>query len=172
MVLYELITGLPPYAEQAHDTNLALMIIQGERPQFPERVKYPQLLVDLIKQCWDSEPNNRPSTREVSRVVGGWFDERGYLKEDTKFYHQHKEAKAFNETLPEEIKYPTYHSQEVWHSKPINTQQITQQLTTLNISLEQDSKQIDLVIPDTLTAIVEVQEESSTQAQIQIPPKH
>jgi len=51
MVLYELITGLPPYAEQAHDVNLALMILQGIRPQFPKQVKYPQLLVDLIKKC-------------------------------------------------------------------------------------------------------------------------
>ena len=51
MVLYELITCLPPYAEQAHDVNLALMILQGKRPQFPSQVKYPQLLVDLIKQC-------------------------------------------------------------------------------------------------------------------------
>jgi len=51
MVMHELITGLPPYIEQAHDTNLALMIIQGIRPQFPQQVKYPQILVDLIKKC-------------------------------------------------------------------------------------------------------------------------
>jgi len=51
MVLYELITCLPPYAEQAHDTNLALKILQGIRPQFLSQVKYPQLLVDLINQC-------------------------------------------------------------------------------------------------------------------------
>jgi len=51
MVMYELITGLPPYAEQDHDVNLALMIIQGVRPQFPSQVKYPQLLVDLVAKC-------------------------------------------------------------------------------------------------------------------------
>jgi len=51
MVMHEMITGLPPYAEQAHDVNLALMILQGERPQFPDQVKYPPLLVDLVKRC-------------------------------------------------------------------------------------------------------------------------
>jgi len=51
MVMYELLTGLLPYAEQAHDVNLALMILQGIRPQFPKQVKYPQLLIDLIKKC-------------------------------------------------------------------------------------------------------------------------
>jgi len=97
------------------------------------------------------------------------------LKKDTEFYHQLQEVKAHNETLPEEIKYPTYQSPDgvVWSSKPINTQQITQQLATLNISrqLEQDSKQIELVIPNTITEIAEIPAESSIQAQIQIPPK-
>jgi len=51
MIMYELITGLPPYAKQTHDVNLALMIIQGIRPQFPKQVKYPQILVDLITKC-------------------------------------------------------------------------------------------------------------------------
>src|SRR6185437_8050809 len=51
MVMYEILTCLPPYSEQAHDTNLALMILQGIRPQFPEKIKYPQLLIDLIKKC-------------------------------------------------------------------------------------------------------------------------
>jgi len=51
MVMYELFTGLSPYTEQAHDVNLALNILQGERPQFPKQVKYPQILVDLIKNC-------------------------------------------------------------------------------------------------------------------------
>jgi phage protein D len=61
----------------------------------------------------------------------------------------------------------------MWYSKPINTKQITQRLATLNLNRQvgQDSRQIELVIPDTLTTIAEIPAESSTQAQIQIPPK-
>ncbi|CAG8663298.1 9871_t:CDS:1, partial [Paraglomus brasilianum] len=51
MVMYEIITGCPPFAQSAHDVNLALQICQGARPQFPQQVKYPQLLIDLIKRC-------------------------------------------------------------------------------------------------------------------------
>jgi len=51
MIMYELFTGIPPYAEYAHDVNLASKICQGIRPKFPTQVKYPQLLIDLIKQC-------------------------------------------------------------------------------------------------------------------------
>ena len=51
MVMYEVITGMPPYVGKAHDTYLALAICQGERPKFPIQVKYHQILIDLIKQC-------------------------------------------------------------------------------------------------------------------------
>jgi hypothetical protein len=80
------------------------------------------------------------------------------LKEDTEFYQQLQAAESWNKTLPEEIKYPTYHSLEVWHSKPINTQQITELLTSPGLTLDLGS--------------LSIQEESSTQAQIQVPPKH
>ncbi|KLL04444.1 MAG: hypothetical protein MRERV_22c037 [Mycoplasmataceae bacterium RV_VA103A] len=176
MIMYEIIVGIPPFATQAHDTGLALKIIRGERPKFPTQIKYPQLLIDLIKKCWDNEPTNRPSAREVSGIVGGWFDKEHdwKLKTDTEFYHQYQEAEKHNKTLPDEIKYPTYQSQEVWHSKPINTKEITQLLA---------SKGIEYVdIPTETTEISELGEqlqetnleekgETSHQPQIQIPPK-
>ncbi|CAG8576484.1 290_t:CDS:10, partial [Scutellospora calospora] len=43
----------------------------------------------------DNEPNNRPSAREVSGVVGEWIDEI-YSKKDTQFYHQYKETEEYN----------------------------------------------------------------------------
>ncbi|CAG8456668.1 7227_t:CDS:2 [Scutellospora calospora] len=100
----------------------------------------------------DQEPNNRPTAKEVSGIVGEWFYDN------------------------DEIKYPTYHSQETWHSKPINTKQITQLL--------QASKGMEYVnIPTETTEISELGEqlketnleekgETSLQAQIEIPPKN
>ncbi|KLL05309.1 MAG: hypothetical protein MRERV_2c031 [Mycoplasmataceae bacterium RV_VA103A] len=162
MIMYEIITGIPPYAEQAHDTDLALQICQGIRSQFPPQVKYPQLLIDLITKCWDNEPNNRPTAREVSNIMGEWFNEYSSLKIDTQLYHQLEEAEKHNQTLPYEVKFPTYQSQETWHSKKIDTKEITRQLQSLRIG----SKQIDFDIPEE-----EEQQETSPQAQIQQPPK-
>lgn len=51
IITYEILTGIPPYVEQAHDVNLALKICDGIRPQFPKQIKYPQLLIDLITKC-------------------------------------------------------------------------------------------------------------------------
>src|SRR4051812_9765983 len=107
--------------------------------------------------------------------MGEWFyEEYGVLKlkENTKFYRQYQVAEEFNYTLPEEIKYPTYQSPSgiVWSSKPINTQQITQLLKNY-----QASKNIELDINDfnldELNFQEDPQEQSSTQAQIELPPK-
>jgi serine/threonine protein kinase len=160
IIMYEITTGMPPYAEQAHDENLALKICQGARPSFSnpkttQQVKYPQLLVDLIKKCWDKEPKNRPTTREMSSIVGEWFEEKKdfygrvtlELKENTEFYHQYQAAEAFNKTLPDEVRYhPTHQSPSgvVWSSKPINTQQINDLLKNLQLT-EATSSQLNKI---------------------------
>lgn len=162
IIAYEILTCLPPFAGQSHDANLALKICQGERPQFPEQVKYPQILIDLIKRCWDNEPSKRPVAREISRIMSGWFYEKS-LKSDTTLYQQIQESEEHNKTLPEEIRYPKYQDNNIWHSKPINAKQITELL--------RDSKQIEFTIPEEPNLQADPQEQSSHQAQIEIPPK-
>jgi serine/threonine protein kinase len=49
IIAYEVLSGLLPYYDQAHDVNLALKICQEQRPKF--QIKIPQLLEDLIKSC-------------------------------------------------------------------------------------------------------------------------
>jgi hypothetical protein len=103
----------------------------------------------------------------VSGIVGEWFETWGDLKWGTKFRQQYQEAEEYNQTLPDEIKYPTYHSSEIWHSKPINTEQITKKLTEI-----WGSKELDINDYLTKPNIQEdPQEQSSHQAQIEIPLK-
>ncbi|CAG8504574.1 9731_t:CDS:2 [Ambispora gerdemannii] len=64
MIMYEIITGIPPFHEYAHNVNLALQICQGMRPSF-SNPKTPQ----------QQEPKNRPSAKEVNSIVGEWFEE-------------------------------------------------------------------------------------------------
>ena len=49
IIAYEVLSGLPPYYEVAHDVDLAIKICQGLRPQF--QIKIPLLLEDLINRC-------------------------------------------------------------------------------------------------------------------------
>src|SRR5581483_8866092 len=58
IVAYELCTGLPPYHDIAHDEFLAMRICQGLRPT--SNYKIPQIILDIIQQCWDDDPLKRP----------------------------------------------------------------------------------------------------------------
>src|SRR6266496_3547485 len=59
IIMYEVISGLPPYHPVSHDINLAIKFCQGLRSKF--NIKVPQLIVHLIKSCLDANPLNRPT---------------------------------------------------------------------------------------------------------------
>jgi serine/threonine protein kinase len=54
IIAYEICTGPPPYHDIAHDNLLAISICQGLRPK--SNYKIPQLILDIIKQCWNADP--------------------------------------------------------------------------------------------------------------------
>jgi serine/threonine protein kinase len=65
IMIYELFSGLSPYYDLQYDQRLAQEICQGLRPNL-DALKIPQLLENLIKKCWDSDPENRPTAEELS----------------------------------------------------------------------------------------------------------
>jgi len=84
IIMYEVISGLPPYHDISHDNNLAIKICQGLRPRF--NIKVPQLIVHLIKRCLDANPLNRPSVNEIADIVYSW----AYDKDQKEFQKQIK----------------------------------------------------------------------------------
>ena len=70
MIMYEVISGLPPYHDVGHNYNLAMKICHGLRPRFNIRV--PQLFVHLIKICLDANPLNRPTAEEIVTILYKW----------------------------------------------------------------------------------------------------
>jgi serine/threonine protein kinase len=73
IILYEVISGLPPYHNISHDEILAIKICKGIRLRF--NIKVPQLIVHLIKRCLDANPLNRPTTKEIADILGKWKGE-------------------------------------------------------------------------------------------------
>src|SRR6266496_5374700 len=67
IIMYEVISGLPPYHDVSHDINLAIKICQGLRPKL--NIKVPQLIVHLIKRCLDANPLNRPTAKEIRKIL-------------------------------------------------------------------------------------------------------
>uniref|UniRef100_U9TVH6 Protein kinase domain-containing protein n=1 Tax=Rhizophagus irregularis (strain DAOM 181602 / DAOM 197198 / MUCL 43194) TaxID=747089 RepID=U9TVH6_RHIID len=90
IIMYEVISGLPPYYDLGHDKNLAIKICQGLRPRF--NIKVPQLIVHLIKRCLDANPSERPITKEINNILRRW--QNGSNEE---LQTQIKEADEINE---------------------------------------------------------------------------
>ncbi|GET64805.1 kinase-like domain-containing protein [Rhizophagus irregularis DAOM 181602=DAOM 197198] len=70
IIMYEVISGLPPYHDLKHDNNLAIKICKGLRPRF--NIKVPQLIVHLIKRCLDANPLSRPIAKEIINILFRW----------------------------------------------------------------------------------------------------
>ncbi|CAB4429303.1 unnamed protein product [Rhizophagus irregularis] len=90
IIMYEIISGLPPYYDLSHDNNLAIKICQGLRPRFDTGVS--QSIIHLIKRCLDANSSIRPTAIEIIDEL--WEINMSNLK-------QNKEIKEeINDNLP------------------------------------------------------------------------
>src|SRR6184192_2969383 len=63
MIMWEFTTGKKPFYDRPHDEYLMLDILKGERPQITDDT--PGFYAELMKRCWDQNPENRPTAREI-----------------------------------------------------------------------------------------------------------
>ncbi|GBB84956.1 hypothetical protein RclHR1_11540006 [Rhizophagus clarus] len=94
IIMYEIISGLPPYYDVSHDKILAIKICQGLRPKF--NIKVPQLIVHLIKRCLDANSLKRPNAKEIKEILYQWWIK---LKDQIELQKQIKEAEEINNNL-------------------------------------------------------------------------
>jgi serine/threonine protein kinase len=71
MIMWEFTSGIPPFNNRAHDIQLSLSICKGERPEIIENT--PHCYVDLMKKCWNEDPLERPSSKEVLDIIEKWI---------------------------------------------------------------------------------------------------
>ncbi|CAB4440468.1 unnamed protein product [Rhizophagus irregularis] len=68
MIMYFVATGRQPFADCAHDEVLVLNICDGIRPEIDEKIA-PKCYIDLMKRCWDLDPENRPNSNELKEMI-------------------------------------------------------------------------------------------------------
>ncbi|RIB20858.1 kinase-like domain-containing protein [Gigaspora rosea] len=73
IIMSEVFTGFPPYHDIPHDQDLAFRICLGYRPKI--RCKIPQILLDLMNKCLDTEPQKRPTARELIDILNHFFND-------------------------------------------------------------------------------------------------
>ncbi|CAI2189057.1 413_t:CDS:2, partial [Funneliformis geosporum] len=67
IIMWELISGVPPFDNEAHDFQLSLDICKGKRPKDIENI--PQCYKNLMKNCWNENPLKRPTTFEIKNII-------------------------------------------------------------------------------------------------------
>src|SRR5688572_159737 len=68
MVMYFVATGRQPFADCAHDQDLALSICNEIRPEISEKYA-PKCYIDLMEKCWNSNSNERPDITEIKKSI-------------------------------------------------------------------------------------------------------
>lgn len=66
MVIYETISGHPPFHEDKSTTAL-MKVLRGEHP--PRDPGFADELWDMLKLCWEPQPSNRPKIGDVLQFL-------------------------------------------------------------------------------------------------------
>jgi serine/threonine protein kinase len=87
MIMYFVATGKQPFANCAKDEFLVLVldICKGVRPEINE-LEAPKCYIDLMKKCWDPNPDNRPRATEICKMIDLFHISYLYDKSDFKRY--------------------------------------------------------------------------------------
>ncbi|GBC12267.2 kinase-like domain-containing protein [Rhizophagus irregularis DAOM 181602=DAOM 197198] len=93
MIMYHIATGRQPFANCAHDSILALNICNGIRPEINEQ-EAPKFYIDLMKNCWDPDPDKRPSAIEIYEL-NNLFHSSIFESKDNEIKKQIKKADEY-----------------------------------------------------------------------------
>ncbi|EXX61659.1 Mkk2p [Rhizophagus irregularis DAOM 197198w] len=102
MIMYVIASGREPFANYAHDSVLALNICNGIRPEVNEKIA-PKCYIDLMKVCWDPDPDKRPSAIEIEELICTFK-----LEESEEIKKQFKEAEEYRKANLEMNALPKY----------------------------------------------------------------
>jgi serine/threonine protein kinase len=72
MIMWEMTSGIPVFNDYIHDSNFAKKVCDGLRPEIIEGT-IPEY-ADLVKKCWDNDPEKRPTVEELKNFFYEWSE--------------------------------------------------------------------------------------------------
>ena len=121
IIMTEVSTGKPPYATIPHDGNLALAICNGLRPRVAKGT--PKRYIDLVNQCLDANPENRPSAKNLCDIIKDLYEHINSIDE----------YKVINfRKLPE----TTLHPQAIYISRNFSFSNLSEPKNSMGVQIE------------------------------------
>ncbi|POG70901.1 kinase-like domain-containing protein [Rhizophagus irregularis DAOM 181602=DAOM 197198] len=114
MILWEVGTGEKPYADLADDEALADQIKRGRRPNIPKEM--PECYATLIRNCWNSDPQKRPTALDIKEKIMEWQSVLGWFP--TEVSRNDEEAKQFEEADDEKSKEDRRYRAKIYNPPP------------------------------------------------------
>ncbi|CAG8551003.1 3153_t:CDS:2, partial [Racocetra fulgida] len=71
IIMYDVLSCIPPFDDRSHDAYLALDVCLGLRPAIEK--DSPKPFVNLMRCCWDANPKNRPKAEKLVKVLDDWY---------------------------------------------------------------------------------------------------
>ncbi|PKC58761.1 kinase-like protein [Rhizophagus irregularis] len=99
IIMVEVSTGKPPYGNVPHDEKLVLAICSGGlRPNVGKGTPY--CYIDLVNQCLDSNPDKRPTSKEILQKIRNWrfYDDPTHSR-NSLFSKKTKDIKMYKEFI-------------------------------------------------------------------------
>jgi len=154
MIMWEIITGVPPFDDKAHDFQLCLSICKGERPDIVKNA--PQCYTKLMKRCWNLDPTKRPSVVEINNTIKRWMGYKSIRNineiSDEKLKNDIKDFWKADESLAQEVNNPIAIKNDPIrksHSQTYDTSRLLDFTGKLNETLTQEEKETIQLLPQT-----------------------
>ncbi|RHZ60199.1 hypothetical protein Glove_357g19 [Diversispora epigaea] len=77
IIMWVILTGKIPFANRAHNKELAIDIFNGLQPKINENTP-PQCYIELMEKCWHKDPSERPSAEMIYIRLENWINELLY----------------------------------------------------------------------------------------------
>ncbi|RHZ55533.1 hypothetical protein Glove_414g18 [Diversispora epigaea] len=147
MVMLEVLTSYQPYYNIPHDATLAKDICEGLKPEI--KCEIPQFLKEIMEKCWNFEPLNRPTAKELKSQLESYDDyDNIEIKEQV-----NKQINVANKLNKNFIQY----NPNIKHLEAIYTSRHLPFVKSKTFELH-NTKQWDFVIPDNIIEENEIQE--------------
>ncbi|RHZ86167.1 hypothetical protein Glove_54g50 [Diversispora epigaea] len=143
MVMLEVLTSYPPYYNIPHDVNLVIKICEGLKPEI--KCEIPQFLKEIMEKCWNFEPLNRPTAKELRSQLESYNDYNNIEKKkqvNKQINVANKSNKNFIQYDPNEM-----HPKAIYTSRKLSFLKIKKVEIKSEVNTH-DTKQLDFSIPD------------------------